>query len=263
MRDSVQSIDRAFDILEALATQKVGLGVTEIARRIGLHKSTVHRLLTSMASRGYIEKNEATSSYRLGLKLVELCSLYLNSLELKTEAQPYLRRLAALTTQPVHLAIADDGEAVYIDKIESFNTIRMYSAIGKRVPLYCTAVGKVLLMDKEDWEIEELFKDKEFIPHTSNTLLTTDKLIAEIHQVREKGWAVDNEEHEEGIRCIAAPVYDYRNKIIAGVSTSGLKTIITPERDKEIAGYVVDTALNISRRMGYNQENKFADRDLP
>lgn len=74
---------------------------------------------------------------------------------------------------------------------------------------------------------------------------------------------MDNEEHEEGIRCIAAPVYDYRNKIIAGVSTSGLKTIITPERDKEIAGYVVDTALNISRRMGYNQENKFADRDLP
>src|SRR5688572_16877237 len=121
MRDTVQSVDRAFDILEILATEKGGMGVTEIARRIGLHKSTVHRLLTSMASRGYIEKDETTGTYRLGLKLVELCSLYLNSLELKTEAQPYLRKLAALTAQPVHLAILDRHEAVYIDKIESFN----------------------------------------------------------------------------------------------------------------------------------------------
>ncbi len=252
MRESVQSIDRAFDILEVLATQRDGLGVTEIARRVGLHKSTVHRLLTSMASRGYIEKNETSSSYRLGLKFVELCSLYLNSLELKTEAQPYLRRLAALTAQPVHLAIEDSGEAVYIDKIESFNTIRMYSAIGKRIPLYCTAVGKVLLMGKEDWEIRELFKEKEFVPQTANTLRTIDELIAEIYEVRKRGWAVDNEEHEEGIRCIAAPIYDYRNEIIAGVSTSGLKTIIAPGRDEEIAGYVVDAARNISRRMGYN-----------
>ncbi len=252
MRDSVQSIDRAFDILEVLATQKDGLGVTEIARRVGLHKSTVHRLLTSMASRGYIEKNDTNNSYRLGLKLVELCSLYLNSLELKTEAQPYLRKLSALTGQPVHLAIADDGEAVYIDKIESFNTIRMYSAIGKRIPLYCTAVGKVLLMGMEDWEIRELFKDKEFIPHTANTLRKIEELMDEIQKVREGGWAVDNEEHEEGIRCIAAPIYDYRNEIIAGVSTSGLKTIFTPDRDEEIAGYVVDAAVNISKRMGYN-----------
>ncbi|MDN5276183.1 MAG: IclR family transcriptional regulator, regulon repressor [Clostridiales bacterium] len=252
MKDTVQSIDRAFDILEVLATQKDGLGVTEIARRIGLHKSTVYRLLASMASRGYIEKNEATGAYRLGLKLVELCSLYLNSLELKTEAQPYLRRLAALTAQPVHLAILDHDEAVYIDKIESFNTIRMYSAIGKRVPLYCTAVGKVLLMNKEDSEIRKIFQNKQLTPRTANTITDIEKLISEIDAVRERGWAVDNEEHEEGIRCIAAPVYDYRNEIIAAVSTSGLKTIISPERDEEIAKYVVETAREISKRMGYS-----------
>ncbi|MFO7295368.1 MAG: IclR family transcriptional regulator [Caldicoprobacter sp.] len=252
MRDTVQSIDRAFDILEVLATEKEGLGVTEIARRIGLHKSTVYRLLTSMASRGYIEKNEVTGLYRLGLKLVELSSLYLNSLELKTEAQPYLRKLVALTAQPAHLAILDNHEAVYIDKIESFNSIRMYSAIGKRVPLYCTAVGKVLLMDKEDSKIRALFQGVQLVPHTSNTITDVDKLISEIDSVRRRGWAVDNEEHEEGIRCIAAPIYDYRGEVIAAVSTSGLKTIISPERDEEIAKYVVETAREISKRMGYN-----------
>lgn len=252
MRDTVQSVDRAFDILEILATEKGGMGVTEIARRIGLHKSTVHRLLTSMASRGYIEKDETTGTYRLGLKLVELCSLYLNSLELKTEAQPYLRKLAALTAQPVHLAILDRHEAVYIDKIESFNTIRMYSAIGKRVPLYCTAVGKVLLMDKEDDEIRALFQEIQLVPRTANTITDVEKLISELDIVRQRGWAVDNEEHEEGIRCIAGPIYDYRGEIIAAVSTSGLKTIISPERDDEIAKYVVETAREISKRMGYS-----------
>jgi len=252
MRDTVQSIDRAFDILEVLATEKAGLGVTEIAHRIGLHKSTVYRLLASMASRGYIEKNESTGTYRLGLKLVELCSLYLNSLELKTEAQPYLRKLAALTAQPVHLAILDHREAVYIDKIESYNTIRMYSAIGKRVPLYCTAVGKVLLMDKEDGEIRELFSGTQLTPRTAHTITDIEKLISEIEGVRQRGWAVDNEEHEEGIRCIAGPIYDYRGEIIAAVSTSGLKAIISPERDEEIAGYVIETSIEISKRMGYN-----------
>src|SRR5690606_3038008 len=125
---TVQSIDRAFDILEVLAVEKDGLGVTEIGNRLGLHKSTVHRLLTAMAEKGYIEKNEDTGTYRLGLKFVELCSLYLSSVELKTEAQPYLRQLVALTTQPVHLATLVDGEVVYIDKVESYNSIRMYSA---------------------------------------------------------------------------------------------------------------------------------------
>jgi IclR family KDG regulon transcriptional repressor len=157
-----------------------------------------------------------------------------------------------LSTQPVHLAILAEGEAVYIDKMESFNTIRMYSAIGKRVPLYCTAVGKVLLMEKEDWEIRELFKNRELVPCTANTIIQLEELMDELAEVRRRGWAEDNQEHEEGIRCIAAPVYDYRNKIIAAVSTSGLKTIITPERNEEIAGYVMEAALNISKRMGYH-----------
>ena len=135
---TVQSIDRALSIIEALAGEKDGLGVTEIATRVGLHKSTVHRLLSALGERNYVEQRSG-GAYRLGMKLVELSSLYLNQVELKTEAQPYLRKLLQLTKQPVHLAMLDGLEIIYIDKIESIHSIRMYSQIGRRSPALCTA----------------------------------------------------------------------------------------------------------------------------
>jgi len=248
---TVQSIDRAFDILEVLAVEKNGLGVTEIGNRVGLHKSTVHRLLTAMAEKGYIEKNEDTGMYRLGLKFVELCSLYLNSVELKTEAQPYLRQLAALTTQPVHLATLVDGEAVYIDKVESYNSIRMYSAIGRRVPVHCSAVGKALLSGKDENEIRQILESRELKAFTPNTITDVEKILREVHEVKLRGWAEDDEEHEEGIRCIAAPIYDYRRQVIAAISTSGNKSIISKEKTEEFVQYVIKAACDISRRMGY------------
>jgi len=248
---TVQSIDRAFDILEVLAVEKNGLGVTEIGNRVGLHKSTVHRLLTAMVEKGYIEKNQDTGKYRLGLKFIELCSLYLNNIELKTEAQPYLRQLAALTTQPVHLATLVDGEAVYIDKVESYNSIRMYSAIGKRVPVHCSAVGKVLLSGKKQDEIIDMLKNKELVAFTPHTITVLEELLEEVEKVRQRGWAQDDEEHEVGIRCFAAPIYDYRKQVIAAISTSGHKDIFTKDKTQEIVSYVTGAARHISKRMGY------------
>ena len=225
---TVQSIDRALSIIETLAGEKEGLGVTEISTRVGLHKSTVHRLLSALGERGYVEQRSG-GAYRLGMKIVELSSLYLNQVELKTEAQPYLRRLLQLTKQPVHLAMLDGLEIIYIDKIETIHSIRMYSQIGRRSPALCTATGEALLSGQPDPEA----------------------LIKEIRLTRQRGWSRDDQEHEPGIRCIAAPIYDYRGNIIAAVSTSGLKQIITPARDEEIAGFVMDAAHSISQRMGY------------
>lgn len=124
---SVQTLDRALDIIEVLSTESEGLGVTEISQRVMLHKSTVHRLLNALLERGYIEKDSKLGTYKLGLKFVEISSLFLNKLVLKTEAMPYLRKLAELTGQPVHLAILDGNEAIYIEKVEALNSIRMYS----------------------------------------------------------------------------------------------------------------------------------------
>ena len=225
---TVQSIDRALSIIETLAGEKEGLGVTEISTRVGLHKSTVHRLLSALGERGYVEQRSG-GAYRLGMKIVELSSLYLNQVELKTEAQPYLRRLLQLTKQPVHLAMLDGLEIIYIDKIETIHSIRMYSQIGR-----C-----------------EKIRSTKLPTYTSRSITDPEALIKEIRLTRQRGWSRDDQEHEPGIRCIAAPIYDYRGNIIAAVSTSGLKQIITPARDEEIAGFVMDAAHSISQRMGY------------
>jgi IclR family KDG regulon transcriptional repressor len=248
---TVQTIDRAIDIIELLSTEKEGMGVTDIGKRLDLHKSTVHRLLNALAERGYIEKEPKHGYYKIGLKFIEITSLYLNKLELKTEAQPYLRRLAEIVGQPVHLAILDGGEAVYIEKIEALNSMRMYSQIGKRVPVHCSAIGKVLLSGLEKNSMDALLDKYEFSALTKNTIKTKNELARQVQNVRKLGFAVDDEEHEQGVRCIAAPVYDYTGRIIAAVSVSGDKRILEKNKDEEISMYVIDTAGEISKRMGY------------
>lgn len=247
---TVQTIDRVLDIVELLSTEKEGMGVTDIGKRLGLHKSTVHRLLNALAERGYIEKEPRHGYYKIGLKFIEITSLYLNKLELKTEAQPYLRRLAGIVGQPVHLAILDGSEAIYIEKIEALNSMRMYSQIGKRVPVHCSAIGKVLLSGLDKNSMDEFLNRHELTPFTINTIKTKAELTKQVQNVRKLGFAVDDEEHEQGVRCVAAPVYDYTDRIIAAVSVSGDKRIIKKERDEEISRYVIDTAGEISREMG-------------
>lgn len=247
----IQVIDRAFDILEILSIEKDGLGVTEIANRLGLHKSTVHRILSAMLKRGYIQKINPKGVYKLGLKLVEISSVYLNNVELKTEAMPYLRELTSKLGQTAHLAILDGGDAVYIDKVDVVNNIRLYSQIGRRIPIHCSGLGKCLIAGLPDVEIQELLSNYKFARFTSNTITTKEELLRQVGKVRKTGWAIDDEEHDEGIRCIAASVFDYRDKIIAAISVSGSSSSISRERDEEVGSLVLETALKISERMGY------------
>lgn len=247
----VQVIDRAFDILEILSVEKDGLGVTEIGNRLGLHKSTVHRILSAMAERGYIEKASGKGVYKLGLKLIEISSIYLNNVELKTEARPYLSELTVKMNQPTHLATLNGEDVVYIDKVEVVNSIRLYSQIGLRVPTHCSALGKSLLSGLSDVELEEKVNRINFTQYTQSTVNNKEELIKQVKQVRQRGWALDDEEHEAGVRCIASPVFDYRGKVIAAVSVSGPAAVISPDRDEEVASRVRETALKISKRLGY------------
>ena len=226
------------------------MALTEIGNRLDLHKSTVYRLLQALKQRGYIEKN-AKGSYRLGMEFIELSSLYLNNLELKTEAQPILRELSSLSGNTAFLATLQESEVVYIDKMETFNSLRKYSIIGQRAPLYCTALGKSMLTGKTEEQIRRLYRDRELTVFTEKSISSVDDLIEEIENTRRRGWSLDDEEYEEGLRCIGAPIRDYRNEVIAAVSTSGYASVITRERVEEIAAYVVKAARDISQLMGY------------
>jgi DNA-binding IclR family transcriptional regulator len=246
----VQSLDRAFDIIDLLAHEQHGLKLTDIANELDLHKSTVYRLISVLKSRGYVEKGEETNLYRLGLGFIELSSLYLNKIEMKTEAEPHLRELSRLVGQTVFFATMQDHEVVYIDKFEQFNSLRRYSIIGKRRPLYCTALGKAMLLERTDEEIRDIFRDTVLKRMTDNTITNVADFVEELRVSRQRGWTRDNEEYELNVQCIAAPVHDYRNTIIAAVSIAWNGSA----DDVDIpwaAEHVHSTALHISRHLGY------------
>ena len=248
---AVQTLDRAFDIVELLSRETGGLNLTEIATRMNLNKSTAHRILAALQERGYVEKREQGKVYRLGLEFIELSSAFLNSLELKTEAQPILNQLSRQTGQTVFMAIMREGDVVYIDKVESFNSLRRYKIIGKRMPSYATSLGKSLLTGLTEAEIVTLYEDREFNKITEYTIDNVHDLLKEVDLTRRRGWAHDNQENELGTMCVGAPIYDYRNMVVAAVSVAW-EIEGQPDLDlKRVAALVVEATQEISHRMGY------------
>lgn len=248
--NNVQSIERALDIIEVLADYQDGLGVTEIGERIGLNKSTVHRILSTLMSRGYVNKTEK-GAYRLGINLIEVVSCYINSLELQTEARPYVAQITAELGLTSHLGVLDGDQVIYIEKMDVFSNVRMYSQIGVRVHAYSCSLGKCLLSNYSAAQIRTIMKDCSFIKFTEKTIGSVDELIADLDLVRHRGWSIDDEESEKGHRCIGAPIYDYRGDIIAAISASGPISILTEDRIQQVAEYVKKQALKISSSMGY------------
>ncbi|PKM66530.1 MAG: IclR family transcriptional regulator [Firmicutes bacterium HGW-Firmicutes-2] len=249
---AVQSVDRSLIILEELARHKDGCGVTTLANVLGLHKSTTHRLLMSLFNRGYVKQDLETNNYCLGTKILFLAGALLESMDLRSIARPYIQELANQTQEIVHLAVLEGEESVYIDKVESkrANTIRIYSQIGKRVPLHCTGVGKVLLCDMDFDKVKKLVKEEDMTYYTPNTITNHRDFEIELKKIKEQGYGFDEIEHEEGIRCIAAPVYDRHDKVIASISIAGPTLYITKERFPELIEKITNTAKMISYQLG-------------
>jgi len=245
----VQSLNRALDILEALALEPEGMTLTALSQRVGLHKSTVHRLLSTLAARNYVELGAA--GCRLGLRVADLGSRLLNSMELRTESAPLLRQLSHRLQKVVHLAVVDEGEVVYLDKVEPVESIRLYSSIGRRAPFHCTGLGKVMAAYHPVDEVRTWVKRHGLPYKTAATLTNLAALEAELARVRQDGYAFDEIEHEENVRCVAAPIRDYRGMVIAGVSVTGRADEFTRERAEAAAEEVVSIAREISRRMGH------------
>lgn len=238
------------DIVELLSSEPNGLSLTEIGSRLELNKTTVFRLLSVLRERGYIEKNETSNLYRVGPGFIEVASLYLNRIEIKTEAAPYLNELSRQVNETVFLATLQGAEVVYLEKFEQFNTLRKYSIIGQRKPIYCTSLGKAILFDKSDEEIRELLGSVTLEPFTPNTVSSVDQLIANVREARARGYSSDDEEEEVGIRCAGAPVFDYRGNVIAAISISWY--VRPPSHGfEEMGAAVVETADKISQRLGF------------
>lgn len=246
---TLQTVERALKILEIVA--QMPLSQNEIGEQMGLNRTTTARLIHTLLSRSYLEFDAASNKYKLGLKVIELGCIKLNQLELKTEAVPFLRKLSLMLNQVCHMGILVDGEVVYIEKIEPITTIRMFSAIGKRVPVHSTSLGKALLSGLSNNEIISILKNKGMKSFTKNTLTNLDDIIKEVDRIRELGYGVDNEENEENIWCVSAPIKDYRNKIVAAISTSGHNEQSIKNESCQAIQLIKQTADSISERMGY------------
>ena len=251
----VQSVDRALNIIEKLVQINKGVGVTELSNSLGLHKSTVHRLLATLNYRGYVSKDKQNNNYKVGLKLFEIGSIVINNLDLRKEVKPYLEEMMEKTNETVHLGILDQNEVVYIDKVESPETIRMYSKVGKRAPTHCTSLGKVLLAYSEEDIIKETIYNNELNKYTENTLVDPDELRKHLDIIKKCGYAKDNEEHEEGIRCISGPIFNYNGDVIAAFSIAGPNIRMTEEKIENLKGLVIDYSAKMSAAFGYNQLN--------
>jgi DNA-binding IclR family transcriptional regulator len=253
----VQTIERTSLILDILGQSPQGISIRDLSEKIRLPKGTTHRLVSSLAYFGYARQDSKTRNYFLGFKLVELGNLLLSQLDLRKEAEPFLRDLAERTKETVHMVFLDRGEIVYIDKVELDHNpsgLRMASRVGLRNPAHSSAVGKVLLSHLNDEELNLLIKEKGLPKRTDNTITDAIQLKEHLKAVRTQGCAVDDEENERGIRCVAAPIYNETGRAVAAISISGPAFRITKKVVQEtLKKEVMETASKISQRLGFSR----------
>lgn len=251
MQDVVQSVDRTLSILELLSDYEKGLGITEISEKVNLHKSTVHRLLNTLMVKGYVQQNEDTNRYKLTLKLFELGSKKVEKMNIVNVARPLLKELMEKTNEVIHLVVREGIEIVYVAKVESQNPIRMYSRIGKKSPMYCTAVGKSMMAHMNEEEVNSIWNNSKVEKLTEYTVTDFKTFKDNINLIKNQGYAIDEQENEVGIRCIAASVFDYNGNIVGAISISG--SIISFKEDKidEFSKLIIEYANKISQELGY------------
>ncbi|MED4403533.1 IclR family transcriptional regulator [Metabacillus fastidiosus] len=249
----VKSVDRALRIITMVSTRKEGMGVTELAAFLDLNKSTIFRLLATLAEHGFIEQDQETKKYRLGYKYLELSSMLLESIDLRTQAKPFLKELESHTNEVIHLVVYDQGEVVYIEKLEGNETLRTHSQVGRRAPIHCTSVGKVILAYLPDEEILNIIEKHGLPKHTEQTISDKEAFLEELNRIKEQGYGTEFEENEPGITCIAAPIFDNSKKITAAISISGPSIRMTDERLAELKTVLIDIGNKISKRLGYTE----------
>ncbi len=255
---SVPAIERALTVLEFLAQSKSGFSTSEISRRLGLPKSSTYLIVGTLERLGFLQKNSHTGRYCFGLKLINLSRSALENLDLREEAKPFLQSLMQETQLTVHMAVLERTEAVIIEKIPAPGVIPLASWVGRRLDVNSTGVGKALLAFLSEEELDEIARLKGFPRRNDSTITSLGALKRELAQVRARGYSLDDEEDEMGLRCIGAPIFDSNSKSIAAISVAGTLSQLPYERIPALAGQVKRTAAQISSRVISNWKESAA-----
>ncbi|MGE5554554.1 MAG: IclR family transcriptional regulator [Betaproteobacteria bacterium] len=254
----VQAVDRTLAILEALAAHRRPMPLSVLAREVGLNVSTVHRLLHTLMGRGFVQQEAESGRYKLGLKVFELGTAALSSLDVRQAGRPYLEEIVRTCNETANLVVLDQDEAVYVDQVESGRQVKMSAKLGGRAPVYCTGAGKAILAMLPPREQEALME--RLLPlqrRTARTIVDPAELRRELKEIARRGYSLDLEEMEEGVRCVAAPVWNSFGRVIAAISVSGPSSRLTDEYlEAKLIPVVRAAALQLSRRLGYSGEKK-------
>lgn len=253
-KGGVRSVERALQLLEAVAANNgVPKGITELAQATGLTKGTVHRLISTLASMDYVQKASGSDLYCLGIKLVGLGGIVLSRLELSEVADEDLKELAQKTGFIIHLCVLDDHRLLYLAKANCNQSIQTASYVGQRGHLHSTGVGKAICAYLP-WEKTLEHLAAVGMPRkTENTITNPEEFRLELERIRERGYAVDEEENEEHVRCVAVPLFNEKGSVVAAISATSVAPYFPEERTEEVAGLVKAASAKIAQKMGYDQ----------
>lgn len=255
---AVPSVHRALRLLEILSEIPSGVRLSELARRTGWPKSSIHNILATLADDDFITQDRESRRYRMTLKLFTIGGSVVEGIDIREVAYPHLLSLAEATGETVNLGILDGAQSIYVDTIPGPSAIRANTWPGKRLPIHSTALGKALVAEFSREELEGIIEETGLQPSTANTITNLNDLMDELKRVRELGYAVDDEEDEIGMRCVGVPVKDYREHTVAAVSVTGLASRMPLEQIPEFAQIVAKTADVISKELGHRSTSSAA-----
>lgn len=248
----VQSIDRAVAILECFSEENKKLKLTEISERLDLNKSTVHGIISTLKYHGFISQDDETQKYKLGIRFVQFGDLVINSMNMRNAVVPVIDDVCEKIEETVHVAMLDGVDVVWIEKRECTKSIKTSTKIGSRLPAYTTADGKIIICYQNKDRIKA-YLPKRIPQYTQNTITNKGDLIKKLEEMKKNGYAIDNEEYVEGLKCVAAPIFDHDGKVRFSLSTTGPAFRMKEERIKEIIVIIREAANEISRRIGYKE----------
>lgn len=247
----VPAVERAIFILQLLSQEPEGLTISQIAQKIAIAKSTVFTILTTLDMYGMVERVEDTGRYQLGIELFTLGSSVIERLDVRSRAYPILKRLAQQTQLTTHLGIIDEDEVIYIEKLEGQGPIQISSAVGRRMGVHCTSLGKAILAQWPEEKLQSLLTRRPLAQRTPNTITSIPQLQENLARTKERGYAFDDEENELGIRCLGAPIFNHRGEAVYAVSISGPRDRVSLDTVEQLGEKLKLAANEISQAIGF------------
>ena len=253
----MKSLEKIIKILDYLSDVKRDVGITELSLELNLPKSTVHRILKSLSRYSIVEKENDTSRYRIGLRLLKYSNSLLKSFDLRQIVKPILKKVCNETKETTFLTIWRNNQGICIDSISSSRSTNthLFVEIGREMPFHCTASSEVLLANQPIEDIKRIINKKQLLRYTPNTITEPNKLIIHLLDIKNKGFAICDEELEEGIKAIAAPIKNINGKTIASITITGLAKRMSSNNSERFVKILANSAQEISKRLGYKEES--------